>query len=62
MFFKRKGKEEPAEASPTRGPAQELAGDHAAVLRDELGLYHLWYLELRLREELARAARVESLF
>lgn len=59
MFLKRKPPaedpavepESPAEVEPTRD-----------VLRDELGLYQLWYLELRLEEELVRAARSENVF
>ncbi len=31
-------------------------------LRNRLGLYHLWYLERRLKDELARAARKEGIF
>ena len=60
MFFKKKPKEGPrvgeAPPPPDRGAGPE------AVLIDELGLYHLWYLELRLREELARAPRNGSVF
>jgi hypothetical protein len=59
MLFKRR----PREAEP---PAAEgvpnQAADGAAILRDELGLSHLWYLELRLKEELARAARGGTIF
>jgi len=34
----------------------------AAVLQDELGLSQLWYLELRLSQELARSARTGAVF
>lgn len=33
-----------------------------ADLSDEIGLYHLWYLEMRLREELERGGRIGSSF
>ena len=57
-MFKRKAKEETSvDQAATNG-----ASPADAALRDELGLYHLWYLELRLAEELARAARTESVF
>lgn len=58
MFHKR--------ASPEEGPAARSAADveecPEAVLRDELGLHQLWYLELRLRQELARSARTGAVF
>lgn len=58
MFFRRKqGREPEAESAVSSGPA-----DAASVLRDELGLYHLWYLEMRMREELSRGARIGSVF
>ena len=57
MFGKRKD-EEPAVAADAEQPNNGAQ----AALRDELGLHHLWYLELRLVEELARAARINSLF
>lgn len=57
MFFKRAPKEAP---SPP-GPAPP-APPREAVLRDDLGLHHLWYLELRLQQELARASRTGSVF
>lgn len=58
MFFKRA----PKERALTVEPADERTEGSEAVLRDELGLYHLWYLEVRLRQELARAARTEGMF
>ncbi len=57
-MFRRKVKEE----TPVDQPSANGASPAAAALRDELGLYHLWYLELRLTEELTRAARTESVF
>ena len=57
-MFKRKPKEE----TPADQPSENGASPVDTALRDELGLYHLWYLELRLTEELARAARTESVF
>jgi hypothetical protein len=64
MFFRSRSRKEAA--SEDRGaaldPGQQPASDPQGVLRDELGLYHLWYLELRMREELARAARIDSVF
>jgi GGDEF domain-containing protein len=58
MLFKKRPREEPEEPSEARASARS----GPAVLHDELGLYHLWYLELRLKQELARAARSESAF
>ena len=57
-MFKRKPKQE----TPADQPNANGTSPVDAALRDELGLYHLWYLELRLTEELARAARTESVF
>lgn len=58
MVFGRKQKpEQPAEAATA-----EIAAAADAALRDSLGLYHLWYLERRLQEELARAPRINSCF
>ena len=64
MFFRRKPSEETfrREQAPFSAHAANAAGGSEAALRDELGLYHLWYLELRLREELARAARAHNVF
>lgn len=59
MLFKRKPREE---GPPIALESAQPAGGDAAILRDELGLHHLWYLELRLREELARAARSDHVF
>ncbi len=56
-MFKRK-QEKP---SASEGVEQPQNGD-AASLRDELGLYHLWYFELRLSQELARASRSNGVF
>ncbi len=56
MLFRRK----PQEAPEPQG-AEQPADEHEAVLRDELGLYHLWFLELRLSQELARVPTRERL-
>ena len=57
-MFKRSPKIE----TPAFQPSAKGASPVDAALRDELGLYHLWYLELRLAEELDRAARTGSVF
>ena len=64
MLFRRKPREEALDdqQTPQAPQAAEPVGEDHAVLRDELGLFHLWYLELRLRDELARAPRVNSVF
>ncbi len=58
MLFKRR----PREAEPPAPGVAKQALQGAAVLRDELGFSHLWYLELRLKEELARATRGGPIF
>ncbi len=59
MFLGRRQKpKQPAEVAAST--AAEIAAD--AALRDPFGLYHLWYLELRLQEELARAPRNNTCF
>jgi hypothetical protein len=40
----------------------ERAAPPDAALRDELGLHQLWYLELRLGDELARSSRAGHVF
>lgn len=63
MVFGRKPKEEPppeAEIADVPEPAPDASPD--AALYDDLGMFHLWYLERRLREELLRAARVDGIF
>ncbi len=69
MVFRRKPKEErPAEVAPSEpdspavsaGPQPPTGPDEA--LFDGHGMHQLWYLERRLRDELARAARVNSIF
>lgn len=60
MFFKRKGKEEPEALLPLDQAGEEA--EAASVLRDEFELYHPWYLEARLKEELARGARIGCIF
>ena len=59
MLFKRRPRD--AEPPAVKGVPKHAA-EGAAILRDELGLSHLWYLELRLKEELARAARGGVIF
>jgi hypothetical protein len=61
MLFRRKGKQEPSEETAPADAAKARA-DPTAVLRDELGFHHLWYLDLRLSEEQARATRAEGVF
>jgi hypothetical protein len=61
MLFKRKGKGEPSSREPPEDSGK-AGGDPTAVLRDELGFHHLWYLDLRLGEEQARATRAEGVF
>ncbi len=58
MVFGRKPKEDSRSAEV----AQRATPIGAASLLDELGMHHLWYLERRLTEELARAARREGVF
>jgi hypothetical protein len=59
MLFKRKPRDEPEPVD--RAPLSAVDEAYAA-LHTELGLHHLWYLELRLKEELARAARTDGVF
>lgn len=62
MVWRRKQKpEQPAEAATFAAVEIEASAADAA-LRDSLGLYHLWYLERRLQEELVRAPRNDSYF
>ena len=69
MVFRRKPKEErPADIAPAElggpstasGPTPSNGAESA--LFDELGMHQLWYLERRLKDELTRAARVNSIF
>ena len=66
MVFKRKRKDaRPVKGAPdgavtSLGPTPPNGAD--AMLFDEFGMHHLWYLERRMRDELARAARVDSVF
>ena len=61
MVLGRKQKpEQPVEDATSAAIETEAPAD--AALRDPLGLYHVWYLELRLQEELARAPRINSCF
>ena len=63
MFRRRSRQEGDFQEKP---PDEQLPGAGKgrpeAVLRDELGLHHLWYLELRLQEEIARASRAAGVF
>jgi len=62
MVFRRKKDEgRPADDTAQASTAAASQGPEA-VLMDELGLYHLWYLERRLQEELARAGRTSRIF
>ena len=63
-MFKRKEKAvaPEAEQAPAAQQGASSIDGAQAVLRDDLGLYHLWYLQLHLGEELARAARINSVF
>jgi len=59
MLFKRRPRDnEP----PVAADIPKQAADRPPALRGELGLSQLWYLELRLKEELARAARGGTIF
>ena len=69
MVFRFKPKDErPAEVAPSElddavasmrtGPSKAAE----AMLYDQFGMHQLWYLELRMKDELARAARVDSVF
>lgn len=64
MLFRRRSRQEGdfQEKSPGEQVPGAGKGQPEAVLRDELGLHHLWYLELRLHEEIARASRAASVF
>ena len=64
MLFKRKNEDVAPEAEQDPAAQQDAPSldDTQAVLRDDLELYHLWYFDLRLDEELARAARISSAF
>lgn len=59
MVFGRKPKED---RSPAEIEATSVAAGGEASLLNELGMYHLWYLERRLKDELARASRVDGVF
>ncbi len=58
MLFKRRPRDDPQNA-PEAPPTLDSG---AALLRDEFGLHQLWYLDMRLKEELARSARSERIF
>jgi hypothetical protein len=61
MIFKRRARDDPRDATE-EAPSKDVASAGAAVLRDQLGLHQPWYLELRLKEELTRAARADRIF
>ncbi len=58
MLFKRRSRDGPQDTPPE--PPPKASGDDA--VRDELGLHQLWYLDLRLKEELARSSRSDHVF
>lgn len=58
MLFKRRPKDDSHDA-PDPPPPKSGGGES---LRDELGLHQLWYLDMRLKEELARSSRSEHVF
>lgn len=63
MPFKRKPRDEGSGEKPSpEGSGAKARADPAMVLRDELGFHHLWFLDLRLGEEQARATRSEGVF
>jgi hypothetical protein len=57
MLFKRRSRDD-AESAPD--PPATAGG--VTLLRDKHGLHQLWYMEVRLTEELTRAARSERVF
>ena len=67
MFFKQKA-DEPAGPAASESPPDQAVPDSPdqgvsdSALRDESGLHALWYLDLRLREELSRAGRANHIF
>jgi GGDEF domain-containing protein len=60
MFFKHVGNRHSEAADAAQ--LQHLPDDPDHVLFDEAGLHHRWYLERRLREEVARAGRTKNMF
>ncbi len=58
MLFKRRSRDGPQDALP-EPPPKASGGD---AVRDELGLHQLWYLDLRLKEELVRSSRSDHVF
>jgi GGDEF domain-containing protein len=61
-MFKRRPRDDDGLADSGRSPPGEASGAPQDVLRDELGIYHIWFLEQRLKEELARSARSQTIF
>jgi hypothetical protein len=61
MVFKRRARDDP-QGAPEEAPSSLASADSAAILRDELGLHQPWYVDLRLKEELTRAARTDRGF
>ena len=62
MLFRRKEREPEAQPLSATEPEAEESASPEAALRDDIGLYHLWFLEMRLRDELARGGRIGSFF
>jgi len=58
MLFKRRARDDPQNAPDAPPPT---SGGEAS-LRDDLGLHQPWYLNLRLKEELARSSRTDGVF
>jgi hypothetical protein len=56
MLFKRRPREDQQAASDETAP-EEVPSVDATILRDQHGLHQAWYLDMRLQEELMRAAR-----
>ncbi len=62
MLFKRRARDDPQGAPEEASPSSATSTPAGAVLRDELGLHQLWYLDMRLKEELVRASRADHTF
>ena len=62
MVFGRKPKEEPLPEVVDVIAEEPAVPTGEASLFSELGMHHLWYLELRLKDELVRASRSEGTF
>ena len=63
LFFRRRAREKtPAAGARPEDPSGRAPDGLEASFLDENGLYHRWYLEHRLREEVARAGRTGKEF